>query len=144
MSVAKTLPLVAALAVALALPSAAQAFRAFNNLNVNPEGPQSFEVIQRGGIDAADAWCAAGDYARRVLRVPANQRVYLVEGKHIARTETRRRFGYSFSLTAPPEAANITQQPLTLSLRRIGDSLTASFAQQYCYNRLGVDKWDMN
>jgi len=132
------------LVVAMALPNGAFAFRAQNNLGVNPAGPATFEVIQRGGIDAADAWCAAGDYAIRVLRASGNQRVYLVEGRHIARTEDRRRYGYTFSLNRPPEAEALSGQPLTLSLRRVGDSLAASFAQQYCYNRLGVDEWDFN
>ncbi|WP_050930254.1 hypothetical protein [Aestuariivita boseongensis] len=122
------------------LPTSALAFRAQNTLKVNPEGQGQFEVIQRGGVSPGDIWCAAGDYAMRVLGVQGTQRVYLVEGKHIARTEERRRFGYSFSLTPPPEAQNFTSSPLTLSLRAIGDSLSAVTAQQYCYDRLGEPK----
>lgn len=130
------LSIIAALAVAVAAPTSALAFRAMNNLKVNPEGQFSFEVIQSGGISAADVWCAAGDYAQRVLKVAQTQQVYLIEGKHMARTETRERFGYSFSLTPPKEAANFTSKPLTLSLKNIGDSLSVSFARQYCYNGL--------
>ncbi len=123
-------------------PSASYAWRAFNNLRVNPEGQVTFEVIQSGGISAADAWCAAGDFAIRRLGANSNQRIYLVEGKHIARTEERRRFGYTFSLKPPPEAQNFSSNPLTLSLRNVGDSLTAINARQYCYDRLGNgDKW---
>ena len=140
-SVAKTF-LGAALAIAIVAPGAAFAFRAPNYLRVNPEGPATFEVIQRGGISAGDAWCAAADYAIKILGAAANQPVYLVEGKHIARTEERRRYGYTFSLTAPPEAANFAQKPLTLSLRNVGDSLRASVAQQYCYDRLGNEEWE--
>lgn len=127
---------VLALIVMLAAPTAAMAFRAQNTLKVNPEGNGQFEVIQRGGMSgAADIWCAAGDYALRRLGAAANQRVYLVEGKHIARTEERRRFGYSFSLTPPAQA--LQQTPLTLSLNAVGDNLRAISAQQYCYDRLG-------
>ncbi len=118
-------------------PSASYAWRATNSLRVNPEGQATFEVIQSGGISAADAWCAAGDYAIRRLGANSNQRIYLIEGKHIARTEERRRFGYSFSLTPPTEAQNFSRNPLTLSLRNVGDSLTAINARQYCYDRLG-------
>lgn len=131
-----------ALIFTVTAPSASYAWRAFNSLRVNPEGQDTFEVIQSGGISAADAWCAAGDFAIRRLGANSNQRIYLIEGKHIARTEERRRFGYSFSLTPPPEAQNFTRSPLTLSLRNVGDSLTAINARQYCYDRLGNgDKW---
>lgn len=121
----------------LVLPNAAAAFRAQNTLKVNPEGQGQFEVIQSGGVTAGDVWCAAGDYAMRVLGVAGTQRVYLVEGKHTARTEERRRFGYSFSLTPPPEAQNFPTSPLLLSLKNVGDSLSATSAQQYCYDNAG-------
>lgn len=123
------------------VPSATLAWRAFNYLRVNPENQDTFEVIQSGGVSAGDVWCAAGDYALSQLGVPGNQKVYLIEGKHIARTEERRRFGYSFSLTPPPEAQNFTQSPLLLSLRNVGDSLSAIVAKQYCYDRLGKKRW---
>lgn len=135
---------VAALTVAIVAPSSVFAFRASNYLRVNPEGPATFEVIQRGGISAGDAWCAAGEYAIRMLRVAGNQRIYLIEGKHIARTEERRRFGYSFSLTPPPGADPNARSPLTLSLNNIGDNLSAVSARQYCYDRLGDEKWKYN
>ena len=121
----------------LAAPTSAFAWRAFNSLRVNPETQSTFEVIQSGGVSAADVWCAAGDYALRRLGVAGNQKIYLTEGKHIARTEERRRFGYSFSLAPPPEAQNFSRSPLLLSLRNVGDSLSAINAQQYCYDRLG-------
>lgn len=129
----------ATVAASIGLPSTASAFRALNSLDVNSEGPVTFEVIQSGGIGPGDAWCAAGDYALRALGAASNQRVYLIEGKHIARTEQRRRYGYSFSLSAPPEAETIGQR-LTLSLRAIGDSLSVANARQYCYDRLGPDE----
>ena len=129
------------LVVTMTVPSAALAWRAFNNLRVNPETPDTFEVIQSGGVSAGDVWCAAADFALSRLSVPSNQRIYLIEGKHIARTEERRRFGYSFSLTPPPEAQNFTHSPWLLSLRNVGDSLSAIAAKQYCYDRLERRRW---
>ena len=134
---------VAALAVAITAPSVAFAFRASNYLRVNPEGPGTFEVIQSGGISAADAWCAAGEFAIRRLGVAGNQPIYLVEGRHFARTEQRRRYAYSFSVTPPPEAANFTRGIIrALSLRNVGDSMRAASARQFCDNRLGNDEWE--
>ena len=137
----KTVTLTAAI-LGWASPSSAFGWRALNGQLVNPEGPNSLEVVQRGGgISAADIWCAAGDFALRQMGVPGTQRVYLTEGKHIARTFEQRRFGYSFSIIPPPEAENFTTPPLTLDIRNIGDSLTAIQAQQYCYNRLGENEY---
>ncbi|MCE8009365.1 hypothetical protein [Aestuariivita sp.] len=124
------------LAIVIALPSSAWAFRAKNHLEVNPITQTRFEVIQRAGAGASDFWCAAGDYARRVLGVAANQPVYLVAGRDTAQTRTNR-IAVTFSLDAPPEAANFATKPLTLNLDAIGDSLRAAFAEQYCYGGLG-------
>ena len=127
------------LAAMLAVPSQAFAFKALNRLTVNPAGGNQFEVIQRAGSSAADNWCAAADYALRVLGASSSQKVYLVAGRQAARTEGNR-FGVTFSLSAPPEAQNFTSQPLTLSLRNIGDSLGVGFARQYCYDRLEEER----
>ena len=126
-------------ALALAAPGAAQAFRAQNYMEVNPVTDVRFETIQRAGSGAADHWCAAGDYARRVLGVPANQPIYLVQGRAASVTHPGR-IAVTFSLQAPPEAQNFASKPLTLNLDAIGDNLRAAFASQYCYNRLG-ERW---
>ncbi len=52
-------------ALALALP--ASAFVATNRYVVKDVGGGRFEVQSRGGLSDANAWCAAGDYAGRVL-----------------------------------------------------------------------------
>ena len=134
--------IIALVALSTAIPTSAFAFQAWNGLRVNPEGPAAFEVVQRyGRIGATDIWCAAGDYALRALGMPGSQRVYLTEGKHFARTETRERYAYSFSLTPPPEAEQLAGQlALTLNLKRIGDSLSVTSARQYCDTRLG-ERW---
>lgn len=126
-----------ALAATVMWPAQAEAWRAWNFLRVNPETQAEFEVIRRGGAGAADLWCAAGDYAMRVLRVPATTRIYLVEGPHTARTE-RNRIAVSFSLVAPD--GTDTSRRFVLRSDAIGDNLSATFAQQYCYNGLGDER----
>lgn len=135
--------IIALVALSTALPTTASAFQARNGLLVNPEGPAAFEVVQRRGrIGASDIWCAAGDYALRALGMPGSQRVYMTESKHFARTETRERYAYSFSLTPPPEAEQLSGQlSITLSLKRIGDSLSVISARQYCDTRLGERRY---
>ena len=123
----------------LALPTEGLAFKAKNFLKVYPEGNGQFEVISRAGVSPGDLWCAAGDYALRELRAAGNQRVYLVEGRHKARTVTVNRFGYSFSLTPPPEAEAFRNRPLLLNMRNIGDSLSVSFAREYCNDDRGAE-----
>lgn len=59
--------LVLALAAALAAASPAAAFVATNGFVVQDVGGGRFEVRPRGQLSDANAWCAAGDYAGRVL-----------------------------------------------------------------------------
>lgn len=49
--------------------TAAQAFRAVNAFTVQKTPDGNMEVLSRGGLSAANAWCAVGDYARSVLGV---------------------------------------------------------------------------
>jgi len=122
------------LVAALALPGAAQAFRADNFLEVNPIPGGDFEVVSRPGSGAQDFWCAAGDYARSQLGVAANRRIYIAEGRSPSLT----RPGYTavqFTLTPPEEALDRTSRPITLDIEDVGDSLRAASASQYCYDR---------
>jgi hypothetical protein len=50
--------------------SPAAAFQAQNNFTVRQLDSTRFEVLSRGGLSASDAWCAAGDFVRRGLRMP--------------------------------------------------------------------------
>ncbi|TNF63616.1 MAG: hypothetical protein EP307_04720 [Rhodobacteraceae bacterium] len=94
-------------------------------------------MISRVGAGPAQYWCGAGDYAIRALRAPSNARVYLVQGPAPSRTEPGKK-AVTFSLTPPPAAADRSQvQQLFLSLKAIGDNLSAVAAQQYCYDHFG-------
>ena len=111
----------------LALP--AQAYRALNWLQVNPVREGVFEVVGQPGSGPAQYWCAAGDFARQVLGVAANQRIYIARGRGPSET-TNRRSAVQFSLTPPPGAD--TTPGLSLSVTRPGENLRAAAARFYC------------
>ena len=65
------------LAAALAAAAPAQAFTSSNRMRVDATGPVTFSVASRGGnYSAADFWCAAGEYADRILNARQNTRVW--------------------------------------------------------------------
>lgn len=119
------------LALMGAMPQMAMAFRAPNNNVVNPVSDSVFEVVGRVGTSAADFWCGAGDYARRVIGVGPGQRIYVV--RELGPSETsNRRSAVQFSLTSP-EGAD-TRSRLILSVKHKGDNIGAAMAQNYCLN----------
>lgn len=125
--------LVAAGVIAVvATPS--MAWRATNSHNVNPLSPTSFEVIGRGGISSTDYWCAAGDYARRELGAPLDQRIYISRARGQAETENAKS-AVQFSLE-PPAGADLKPRFL-LTVTRIGDNLSTSGAWNYCIPQTG-------
>lgn len=131
--------LIAPLAIALTLATAAQAdtFRALNRHHVNALPNGDFEVISRVGAGPAQFWCGAGDYTIRALRAPSNTRVYLVQAPAPSRTEPGKT-AITFSLTPPASAdARSSAQQLFLSMKAVGDNLSAVSAQQYCYDHFG-------
>jgi len=122
------------LSVALsALPSLAGAWTARNYHKVAPVSDTVFEVVGRAGSGGQEFWCAAGDYSRRVLGASVTQRVYLVRGPAPAQTQNWNR-AVLFSLVPPVGVDPGTS--LFLSLKRVGDNLSASAAQQYCQRDL--------
>ena len=56
----------------------AVAFRAENGMIVDQTGPTEFTVASRIGRGPTEYWCAAGDYAIRVLGVPGRTAIYRV------------------------------------------------------------------
>ena len=65
------------LAAALAAAAPAQAFTSSNRMRVEATGPVTFSVRSGGGnYSAADFWCAAGQYASRVLNARQNVRIW--------------------------------------------------------------------
>lgn len=111
------------------LPGLAAAWVADNRHKVNPVSGTVFEVVGKSGSGGSQFWCAAGDYARRVLGAGATQRVYLVRGVAPAQTHEWDR-AVLFSLAVPQDADLSTG--FTLSTERVGDNMMAAAAQAYC------------
>ncbi|MEC7257940.1 MAG: hypothetical protein VXW58_08980 [Pseudomonadota bacterium] len=118
-------------------PVAATAWTADNRLDVNPLPGGGFEVIGDPGSGGPDYWCAAGDYALRVLGARATDRVYITRGRGAPETSTRKS-GVQFSLTAPADVPDGLH--LFLKMRRVGDNLAVTFARNYCLDNkdLGI------
>lgn len=115
--------LAAALSAGLALPSGpALAFQAQNSFTVVRIDAQRFEVRPRGGLGASDAWCAAGDFVIRGLRLPPATPIWRISEP--PRPSGR---GIVFSLSDQGAAT-------TTGLVRLGSgaSITANHGQTLC------------
>jgi hypothetical protein len=127
----------ALLATALVMiPVWGGAWRAYNWHDVFAVSKTVFEVIGRPGSGAADYWCGAGDYVRHALRQPATTRIYIWRAIGPSVVQSKRK-AVQFSM-APPENAT-TSPGYSLSVKAVGDNLTAAAAFQYC---LGGNRFD--
>ena len=113
----------APLIAAALLANPVQAFRAQNDMIVQPLGKSGFHVAYKGGrAGAPDFWCAAGDYVVRELgRSPATP-IYRTTG-------IPRRAGQGLDFSLSPEGAKPTGLVTLLGKR---DSLSAGSARAYC------------
>ncbi|WP_157960258.1 hypothetical protein [Albibacillus kandeliae] len=103
---------------------------ALNRNKVNPLPDGSFEVIARPGDGGAQLWCAAGDYAVRVLRARAADRIYITRGRAAPETGAGKS-AVQFSMTPPP-GVTPGQKTVLLNMKTVGDNLSSAFAQNYC------------
>ena len=69
------------LLLALLLPLPAAAFTAQNGMHAYQISPTEIAVDYRARRSDTDYWCAAGDYAQRVLRLPVNDRMWRASPK---------------------------------------------------------------
>ena len=111
--------------------SAALAWRAVNRQEVFALSQDVFEVLSRPGAGPAQFWCAAGDYARRVLDTAAVQRLYIHRGvgPSLKRPGIK---AVQFALEPPP-GADTKQHGYSLSLDTVGYNLTSAAARQFCF-----------
>jgi hypothetical protein len=124
-------------ALAVLLPTAGLAWQADNRLEVTPLPERAaFEVIGRPGSAGPDYWCAAGDYALRVMGAPGNARIYIVRGRGTPET-SERLSSVQFSLNQP--AGDTQPNPPFLSMKRVGDNLSVSFARNYCVDKKNLE-----
>ncbi len=119
----------AALVLLMVLPQASLGWTARNSQTVVPLSDRSFEVLGQAGSGNTDYWCAAGEYARRVLGVANAQRLYVSRGRAEAETANRKS-AVQFSLDPPPNGD--TSWRLLLSVTRVGENLSAIEASNYC------------
>ena len=111
------------------LPGVAGAWTASNHHKVAPVSDTAFEVVGRPGSAGQEYWCAAGEYAHRVLKAKVVQRIYLVRGPAPAQTANWNR-AVLFSLTPP--ATGDTSAMIRLSVKQVGSNLSSALAQLYC------------
>lgn len=116
--------------ILLVLPSASEAWRAYNRHEVFEIEPGIYEVVSQPGSGAADFWCGIGDFTRVVLGVGPTQRIYIWRaiGPSVTRPG-RKAVHFAFQ---PPESGTF-DPGYSLSVKKAGDSLNASFARQYCF-----------
>lgn len=118
----RTMALLTAAAL-LATPLAAQSFRAENRVIVTPTST-GFTVPDGAGHGDRGIWCAAADYASRVLGARGTQRVYVAEDR-------TSRQPAAFTL----DSAGLTPRRVFIvggSARRAGSSLTVDHAMLFC------------
>lgn len=126
----------AALIAAMAPGLAVAQWRAINRSEVFPISSDRFEVVNRSNSRTQEYWCAAGDYAIRQLRTSATQRIYVVSPIGPSQFRPGKR-GVQFSLTPPPEGP--APQSYSLSVKTVGENITASFARNYCLDNLMIE-----
>ncbi|MGV6804090.1 MAG: hypothetical protein ACWA49_07785 [Ruegeria sp.] len=122
----------AVLSATLLLPVSAQAVgfglsvRPTYRTEIKPLGDNIYEVKAIGSSAPVNYWCGIGDYAIRQLRVPRPQRIYIWKAYEPgART-------VQFSLEPPPGAD--TTPGYSITVKRVGENMSASSAQNYCYD----------
>lgn len=119
-------------AALMASPVPSAAWTAMNSQRVYGLSATSFEVVGRSGSTNTDYWCAAGDYARRVLDVPVSQRIYIQSGLAAAETQDRKS-AVQFTLQPPADAD--LRPGFLVSIRRVGENMSMSGAWSYCLQR---------
>ncbi|CUH98091.1 hypothetical protein PNH50_12180 [Leisingera aquaemixtae] len=128
------------LALVLAVPVPASAWRAINRNEVLPVSEGVWEVVARSRSGAQDYWCSIADFAIRQLRAPVNQRIYVWRGEGPSVNRPGRK-AVQFAFGLPPGVPDRSGS-LSLNVRQAGDSLRVTAAQTYCYDRLpGRDRW---
>ena len=124
------------LVLMMILPLPAAAFTAQNGMTVVRQSQTEIEVIYRARRVDTDYWCAAGDYALRVLGASGTQRIYITRGRGTPETSDRLQ-SVQFSLTLP--AGVEPQDGLFLKMKQVGDNLGVAFAQNYCLDRKNLE-----
>tara|TARA_R110001606_G_scaffold258274_1_gene406051 strand:- start:173 stop:565 length:393 start_codon:yes stop_codon:yes gene_type:complete len=106
----------------------AVAFRAENGMIVDQTGPTEFTVASRIGRGPTEYWCAAGDYAIRVLGVPGRTAIYRV-------TPPPRQGGQDITFSLDPAIGTAETGISRFGSGRLEKGISAAIAQaSYCNN----------
>ncbi|MCU0801761.1 MAG: hypothetical protein MUD11_08290 [Rhodobacteraceae bacterium] len=112
------------IAAAMVAAAPAHAYLAQNDLRVEGQGGDRFEVLASPGMGPSRAWCAAGDYVVVILGLPSTTPLWRVSEPPRKPGE-----GIVFALSGDGAAS-------TSGLFQFGDSdasLTAGAAQSLCW-----------
>jgi hypothetical protein len=101
--------------------SPAAAWQSQNNFTVRQLDSNRFEVQARGGLSSSDAWCAAGDFVIRGLRLPRSTTIWRI-------SEPPRRSGAGIVFSLSPQGAAST----TGLVGSGGNSTSANHGQNIC------------
>ena len=94
--------------------------------DITPLKDGTYEVKAIGSSAPVNYWCGIGDYALRTLGVANNQKIYISKAYEPGVRTVQ------FSLTPPPGAD--TNPGYSITVKRVGENMSASSAQNYCYD----------
>ncbi len=110
------------------LATPALAFRAQNGMVVGQTGPTEITVASTIGRGPADYWCAAADFAVRVLGVPGGTAIYRV-------TPPPRRGGQDITFSLDPAIGTAETGISRFGSGRLEKGISAVSAQaSYCHD----------
>lgn len=118
----------ATLAIVLATPAVATDYRASNRLSVTQAENGRFVISGIPDRTPLSYWCAAGEYAQRVLDAGQNERIYVVGDYQ------RWQRSFTFSLSPAGTAAEQGRVP-GFSVRVDGVSRKVGVARDDCHQR---------
>ena len=111
----------------LSTPVTAQTFRAENGVYVQPAA-NGFDVLGDGGYGARGMWCAAADYALKVLGAVSVDRIYVAKGRVPG-------LGQRGPVTFTMDRSDLTPRTVIIvgaSLRIAGSNLSVGHAYRFC------------
>ncbi|MFD0910056.1 MULTISPECIES: hypothetical protein [Ruegeria] len=120
------------LSATLLAPIAAQAVgfgigvRPTYRTEIRSVGDGVYEVKAIGSSAPVNYWCGIGDFAIRQLGVPGSQRIYIWRAYEPGVRTVQ------FSLKPPPGVD--TTPGYSITVKRVGENMSASSAQNYCYD----------
>jgi len=110
-------------------PPRPNSFTASNGLQVVQFAPDRFEVLARPGSGAPDFYCAAGEFARRMLDARAADRVVVVEPVGPSRFNPG---GRGVTFTVEPQGSVSPDRGFAARVNRVGANYTVAHSVAFC------------